>query len=77
MIDTIRAKARELLESGQVSCFIGYEKGTMGRTRPAFIYEPGDVARVTLEIAVHRYYNLAFCKVEARYDGCCLAESPA
>lgn len=46
MIDTIRTKARELLESGQVSCFVGYEKGTRGKTRPAFIYEPEDVDRL-------------------------------
>jgi len=42
----IRAKARELLESGQVSCFIGYEEGTRGRVRPAFAYEPGDTDRL-------------------------------
>ena len=46
MTDKIRAKARELLESGQVSCFIGYEEGTRGRVRPAFAYEPGDTDRL-------------------------------
>ena len=46
MTDKIRAKARELLESGQVSCFIGYEEGTRGRVRPAFAYEPGDADRL-------------------------------
>jgi formate dehydrogenase subunit beta len=34
------------LESGQVSCFIGYEEGTRGRVRPAFAYEPGDTDRL-------------------------------
>ena len=42
----IRAKARELLEMGQVECVIGYEKGTRGRTRPAFIYHPAEVERL-------------------------------
>ena len=46
MIAEIRAKARELLENGQVRCFIGYEEGTRGRVRPAFVYEPQDVDRL-------------------------------
>jgi ferredoxin len=46
LTDKIRAKARELLESGEVSCFIGYEEGTRGRVRPAFAYEPGDTDRL-------------------------------
>lgn len=46
MTDKIRAKARELLESGQVSCFIGYEEGTRGRVRPAFVYDPQDADRL-------------------------------
>lgn len=46
MIDKIRAKAKELLESGQVSCFIGYEEGTRGKVRPAFVYKPEEVSRL-------------------------------
>lgn len=42
----IQAKARELLEEGQVSCFIGYEEGTHGRARPAFVYRPQDADRL-------------------------------
>lgn len=38
--------ARELLESGQVDCVIGYEVGARGRTRPAFIYTPEQTARL-------------------------------
>ena len=40
--DGIRLKARELLESGQVGCVIGYEIGPRGRTRPAFVVNPQD-----------------------------------
>ena len=46
MIDKIRAKARELLESGQVRCFIGYEEGSRGKVRPAFVYEAQGVDRL-------------------------------
>ena len=46
MINKIQAKAKELLESGRVSCFIGYEEGTRGRVRPAFVYESRDVHRL-------------------------------
>lgn len=38
--------AKELLESGQVACVIGYEVGPRGRTRPAFVYQPDDVERL-------------------------------
>ncbi len=46
LIDEIRAKARELLTSGRVSCVIGYEGATDGGTRPAFIYDSEDVDRL-------------------------------
>jgi coenzyme F420-reducing hydrogenase delta subunit/ferredoxin len=42
----IQNRARELLSSGQVSCVIGYELGTRGRTRPAFVRDPGEVERL-------------------------------
>jgi len=46
LIEEIRAKARELLESETVECVIGYELGPTGRVRPAFIYKPDDVDRL-------------------------------
>lgn len=46
LIEQIRGKARELLEGKQISCFIGYEQGTRGRARPAFIYYPQEVERL-------------------------------
>jgi len=46
LIDKIRAKARELLQGGRVNCFIGYEEGSRGRARPAFIYDPQDAERL-------------------------------
>jgi coenzyme F420-reducing hydrogenase delta subunit/ferredoxin len=44
--DAIRQKAKELLESGQVNCVIGYEAGPRGRTRPTFVYSSEDSGRL-------------------------------
>lgn len=46
LAEAIRAKARELLASGQVSCVIGYELNRRGRTRPAFVYSPEQAERL-------------------------------
>jgi ferredoxin len=46
-ISEIRAKAKDLLSSGDVSCVIGYEVGPRGRTRPTFVYKPEEVERLT------------------------------
>jgi ferredoxin len=42
----IQKHARELLEGGQVDCVIGYETGPRGRTRPVFITDSENVARL-------------------------------
>ncbi len=44
--DAIRQKARDLLESDQVSCVIGYEVSRRGRTRPTFVYTPEETGRL-------------------------------
>jgi coenzyme F420-reducing hydrogenase delta subunit/ferredoxin len=44
--DAIRAKAKELLESAQVSCVIGYEVSARGRTRPSFAYTAEEAERL-------------------------------
>lgn len=44
--DQVRKRAGELLASGMVSCVIGYEQGTHGRVRPAFLYEGGECDRL-------------------------------
>jgi ferredoxin len=58
MIEQIREKARELLESDAVDCAIGYERATDGITaRPCFAYRPEEVERFIFdETCVH---NLA------------------
>jgi formate dehydrogenase (coenzyme F420) beta subunit len=50
MQEQIRARARELLSAGKIECFIGYERGTDGKTaRPAFIYDAIDADRLTYD----------------------------
>jgi formate dehydrogenase subunit beta len=44
--EQIRARSKELLASGQVQCVIGYEEGSRGQVRPAFIREASDVDRL-------------------------------
>lgn len=47
---TIREKARELLEKKAVECVIGYERATDNLTaRPAFIYKPEQVDRLIFD----------------------------
>ncbi|MDY7039584.1 MAG: 4Fe-4S dicluster domain-containing protein [Chloroflexota bacterium] len=46
MEEQIREAARTYLESGEVSCVIGYERGPRGKVRPAFIYEADEVDRL-------------------------------
>jgi len=65
LIDEIRAKARELLEGKQAICFIGYEQGTRGKARPAFIYDPQEVDHLiwdercthNLTVYLHQFKN--------------------
>jgi ferredoxin len=42
----IQKIAAELLSRGEVSCVIGYEVGSRGRTRPAFVYDAKDVEQL-------------------------------
>jgi ferredoxin len=44
--EQIRNTARELLANNQVECVIGYEMGSRGQVRPAFIYEAEEAERL-------------------------------
>jgi ferredoxin len=49
LTDKIRAKAAELLRGAEhpgIGCFVGYEEGTRGRVRPAFVYRADEVERL-------------------------------
>lgn len=52
----IREKAKELLESGQVDCVIGYEASAQSGARPVFIYDPVDTGRLVWN--AHCVHNL-------------------
>jgi len=46
LIEELRAKAKQLLAEGEVSCVIGYELSPRGQVRPAFIYQPEEAERL-------------------------------
>jgi ferredoxin len=50
MIEQIRDAARRYLEGGEVTCVIGYERGSRGDVRPAFIYEADEVDRLVWDV---------------------------
>lgn len=56
-MESIRKKAKELLESKQVQVIIGYEKGTSNKSRAAFIKDPAQVDRLIYD--EHCTQNLA------------------
>jgi len=49
----IRTRARELLELGEISCVIGYERSPRGRVRPAFVHEPRESDRLIWDDQCH------------------------
>jgi ferredoxin len=49
MEERIRDAARQYLKAGDVDLVIGYERGTRGTIRPAFIYEAADADRLVWE----------------------------
>jgi ferredoxin len=50
MIEEIRAKAADLLRSGEVKCFIGYERASDGLTaRPFFAYSADEADRLIFD----------------------------
>jgi formate dehydrogenase subunit beta len=66
----IRNKARELLESGQVDCVIGYEASPRGGARPAFIYDPADAGRLIWDATcVHNLVTYLHDKKKPRSRG--------
>ena len=51
-VEQIRDKARELLDSDKIKCFIGYERSSDDiNARPAFIYDSEEVGRLVIDNA--------------------------
>jgi len=70
----LRDQARQLLESGQVDCVIGYEASPRGGARPVFIYDPAEAERLIWNATcVHNLVTYLHDKKKARRRG---EESP-
>ena len=70
MSEEIRHKARELLESGQVDCVIGYEASPRGGARPAFVYDPAEADRLIWDATcVHNLVTYLHDKKKPRKRG--------
>lgn len=55
--ETLRTKARELLQQETVSVVIGYEKDSRGKSTPAFVTRPEDCDKLIFDETC--YHNLA------------------
>jgi ferredoxin len=53
MQDGIQIRARELLNLGEVSCVVGYERSPKGHIRPAFVYDETDAGRLVWDWTCH------------------------
>ena len=62
-------KAKELLSSGTVGVVVGYETGTGGRSRPAFITKPEDAEKLIFDDSCHHNLALYLYKHETKHLG--------
>jgi formate dehydrogenase subunit beta len=70
LIQQLQDQARQLLESGQVDCVIGYEHGPRGHARPVFIYDPAEADRLTWDATcVHNLVTYLHDKKKPRRRG--------
>ncbi len=69
MNDQLINKAKEILESKAVSMVIGYEKGTEGIARPAFIMKPADADKLIYNDSCNHNLALFLTKAEIRKAG--------
>jgi formate dehydrogenase (coenzyme F420) beta subunit len=53
MIEAMRAEARRILSEQRVALVIGYELGTHGASRPAFVYDAAEVDRLVWNSGCH------------------------
>jgi len=66
----LRDQARQLLESKQVDCVIGYEASPRGSARPAFIYDPAGADRLIWSTAcIHNLVTYLHDKKKPRRRG--------
>jgi heterodisulfide reductase subunit C len=62
-------RARELLTANLVQVVVGYEKGSSGRIRPAFITRPEDADKLVYDAGCHHNLALYLYKHETKHLG--------
>jgi len=68
-MESIRKKAKELLEGKQVQVIIGYENGTSNRVRAAFITDPAQVDRLIYDERCTQNLAVYLVKHEIKHHG--------
>ena len=68
-MDSLRLKAKELLESKSVDIVIGYEEGTKGVARPVFITNPENSAKIIYDERCIQNLAVYLTKAEVRKQG--------
>jgi ferredoxin len=68
-MNKLKEKARELLSSGAVQVVVGYEEGTGGKIRPAFITRPEDADKLLFNPDCHHNLALYLYKHETKRLG--------
>jgi len=68
-MESIRKRAKELLESKQVQVIIGYEKGTSGKARAAFIKDASEVDRLIYDEGCVQNLAVYLTKYEVKHYG--------
>lgn len=69
MIEDIKKIARNLLESGSVKVVIGYERGTHGIPRPAFITQPDKIETLVFDADCNHNLAVYLPKEEIKHLG--------
>jgi formate dehydrogenase (coenzyme F420) beta subunit len=68
-MESIRKKAKELLESKQVQVIIGYENGTSNKARAAFINDPAKVDKLIYDEQCTQNLAVYLVKHEVKHQG--------
>jgi ferredoxin len=68
-MDDLRKRARELLESSEVSVIIGYEEGTMGKARALFVEKPEDSVKLIFDSRCVQNLAAYVTKAEVKNKG--------
>jgi formate dehydrogenase (coenzyme F420) beta subunit len=68
-MDSLRKKAKELLESKAVQIIVGYENGTSGQARAAFIKDPNQTDKLIYDERCVQNLAVYLIKEEVKHQG--------